>query len=167
MLDWPQVVLFGSIGGQWREQYIIPALEALQVTYYNPNKGQDWTTALGDQEAEVMAHCETIVMVINDSSPAFGGLVETGWAALGAAQRGQHFILQIDLDYQYQMSAALRNNAEGVELEKYLNHATQASRHLVYKHAQQFNLKTLYVVDSITAVIAKLNHIYDHRHHTN
>jgi len=160
MTDTPQVVLFGSIGGQWRENYIIPVLEALHVTYYNPNQGIEWTPEIGDHEADVMAHCETIVMVINTTSPAFGGLVETGWAALGAAQRGQQFVLQIDLDYQYQLSDSLRYTAGGADLEKYLNHATTASRHLVYKHAQQFNLKNLYVADHLNAVISKLHEIY-------
>ena len=160
MPEMPQVVLFGSIGGHWREQFIIPVLEALNVTYYNPNQGVEWTPAIGDHEAEVMAHCETIVMVINNTSPSFGGLAETGWAALGAAQRGQHFILQIDLDYQYQLADTLRHSGDGAELEKSLNHATQASRYLAYRHAQQFKLSTLYVANHINAVIARLREIY-------
>src|ERR1700682_3800918 len=94
----PQVVLFGSIAGEWRERQIIPVLNELGVTYYNPAKPDGWTHQAGDVEAQYMARCETVVMVFNASSPSFAALAETGWAALGCVTRNQHFILQIDLE---------------------------------------------------------------------
>lgn len=63
MTDYPQVVLFGSIYGGWRESPIIPVLEELGVSYYHPFQEGGWTRESGDREAEVMARCETIVNV--------------------------------------------------------------------------------------------------------
>lgn len=34
MNDYPQVISFGAIGGDWREQWVIPVLDALGVSYY-------------------------------------------------------------------------------------------------------------------------------------
>jgi DNA-binding beta-propeller fold protein YncE len=48
----PQVVLFGSIYGDWRERHVIPVLTELNVTYYNPLQPQGWTHQVGDIEAE-------------------------------------------------------------------------------------------------------------------
>ncbi len=89
----PQVGLFGSMKGGWREKHVIPVLEQLGVTYFHPGvTGGEWTEEMGQREAEVLANCETIVMVVNDSTPTLGGLTEAGWSAWGAAQRGQTFI---------------------------------------------------------------------------
>ena len=147
-MDYPQVALFGSVQGGWREKYIIPVLEELQVSYFNPVAlTGDWTRARGDREAEVMAHCETIVMVINRLSPAFSGLAETGWAALGALQRGQHFILQIDQDAHYALPEGLREVDGAQDLQRQLQHYITASRYLVYHHAQHFEFDRLHLVE--------------------
>lgn len=160
MNDYPQVILFGAIGGGWREQWIIPVLDELGVTYYNPIQEDGWTPEAGDREADVMAHCETIVMVINKTSPAFTSLAEAGWAALGAVQRRQHFILQIDLDYTYPLPDSILQIAEGQRLQAWLQHWVSSSRYLVYKHAQQFNIPTMHLVTNMEDVIGKLREIY-------
>ncbi len=161
-MDYPQVVLFGSIWGGWRETHIIPVLEALGVSYFNPiPPSGEWDKTRGELEAEVMAHCETIVMMFNCSSPGFGGLAETGWAALGAMQRGQHFILQIDQDCDYELSDTILAVAGGQDLQRQLQHYITATRHLVYHHAQHFQLDKLHLVDDLDGVIAKLREIYD------
>jgi hypothetical protein len=103
----PQVVLFGSIHGEWRERHVIPVLTELGVTYYNPVQPLGWSQKAGDIEAEYMAGCETVVMVFNKTLPTFAGLAETGWAALGCMERRQHFIVQIDLDYVLRLPSAI------------------------------------------------------------
>ncbi|MFN8374943.1 MAG: hypothetical protein U0694_18965 [Anaerolineae bacterium] len=160
MTEYPRVVLFGSISGGWREKYIIPVLEEYGITYYNPVAPTGWTTIYGDREAELMAHCETIVIVINKTSAAFTSLAESGWAALGAAQRGQHFILQIDLDYMIDTEGAVTDTETGRSLQGYLKHWSTSSRYLVYKHAQEFRLDRIHLVNDMDGVIAKLRQIY-------
>lgn len=160
MVAYPQVILFGSIAGEWREKRIIPVLKELGVTYFNPNTGGIWTIENGDQEADLLAHCETIVMVFNNTSPSFAGLAEAGWAAMGAMVRGQHCILLIDLEYSYELAHSLRSSEDGQALAKQMDHWTKSTRHLVYKHAKQFDIKTLYVAENMADVIARLRLIY-------
>lgn len=162
MTDYPQVVLFGTIPGGWREKYIIPVLDELGVSYYNPVAPDDgwWTKDLGDKEVEVMANCETIIMVFNKYSPSFTGLAEAGWAALGAYQRGQNFIMQVDLEYKVMFPPALREIAEGRNLNKRLQHWVTSGRHLVHHHAKSFEIETMHIVDDIPAVITCLRGIY-------
>ena len=119
-----------------------------------------WETPLGDNEAEMMAHCETIVMVINNLRPSFTSLAETGWAALGAVQRGQHFILQVDENFTYELPAPLRQAAGGAELEEEMRHYTTSSRYLVLRHARYFKHDRLHLMDDINGVIAQLRAIY-------
>jgi hypothetical protein len=156
----PQVVLFGSIGGEWRERYVIPVLTALNVTYYNPVQPLGWTQQSGDVEAEYMARCETVVMVFNQTSPAFTALAEAGWAALGCVARNQNVILQIDLEFLPHLSPALTATPEGERLEKLLQHWATSSRHMVYKHAREFKHPRLHLVEDVIAVAAKLREIY-------
>jgi hypothetical protein len=161
MANYPQVILFGSIFGGWREKYVIPLLEELGVTYYNPiSPTGEWYLELGDREIDMMAHCETIIMVVNTETPAFTSLAETGWGALGAAQRGQHFILQIDMDYRYRLPDSLRQSAEGQELEKAIQDMITRSRYLVKGHASQFDLETMHLVEDMDGVLAALRKIY-------
>lgn len=160
MAEYPRVVLFGSISGGWREKYVIPVLEELGVTYYNPVAPTGWTTVYGDREAELMAHCETIVMVINKTTAAFTSLAETGWAALGAAQRGQDFILQLDLDYMIDTEGAVTDTEAGRSLQGYLKHWSKSSRYLVHRHAREFNHDKMHLVDDMEGVIAILRQIY-------
>lgn len=162
MQAYPQVVLFGAIAGDWREDHIIPVLDELGVTYYNPvaPAGGWWTKEMDNREAEVMAHCETIVMVFNKLSPSFTALAETGWAALGALQRGQHFILQLEMDYEPELPEVIRQTQAGPHLDKTLKHRATSSRHLVYHHARQFNHPKMHLVDDIAGVQTKLREIY-------
>lgn len=163
MRDIPQVVLFGSIYGDWRERVVIPVLEELNVSYFDPSKPDGWTPADGDLEAEVMARCETIVMVINRRLPSFTSLAETGWAALGAIQRGQHFILQVDQDYNLDLPDAIISTEEGARLANYMQHWVTSSRHLVMRHALEFQHELIHVVDSVDAVAETLRLIYENR----
>lgn len=156
----PQVVLFGSIGGGWREQHVIPVLEELGVTYFNPTQEHGWTHQSGDIEVEVMATCETVVMPINTTTPAFTSLAETGWAALGCALRNQHLILQIDLDYSIKLDPAITASEAGQQLQRALQHSATSSRYLVYKHATAFRHPRLHIVPDMAAVAAKLREIY-------
>lgn len=161
--DIPQVGLFGSMKGNWREQHVIPVLKQLGVTYFHPGSpDQEWTEAMGRREAEIMAGCETIVMVINDSTPAFGGLAEAGWSALGAAQRGQTFILCVQPGYTWALPwwmrlipglEGMRREAEGYAVR---------TRSLVVKHAREFEgqVEHLTVAESIDEVIAVLKKTY-------
>jgi hypothetical protein len=124
----PQVVLFGSIYGDWRERHIIPVLAELDVTYFNPVQPQGWTHQAGDIEVEYMARCETVVMVFNKTLPAFAALAEAGWAALGCVQRNQHFILQIDLEFLLHLPAELTALQAGQQLERDLQGWATRSR---------------------------------------
>ena len=160
MTNYPQVILFGSIAGDWRENVIIPVLEELGVTYYNPVSETGWNTDLGDREAEVMAHCETIIMVLNRTSPSFTSLAETGWAALGAQVRGQTFILQIDHDLTYGLPESLQDHPDAQEVDAGLKHWVKSSRYLVDKHARQFNIPTMHVVDTLDDVVTVLRQNY-------
>jgi hypothetical protein len=156
----PQVVLFGSTAGDWRERHLIPVLAGLGVTYYNPVQPHGWTQQAGDIEAEYMARCETVVMVFNKTSPAFAALAESGWAALGCIERNQHFILQIDTEFQLELSPELSATRSGVELEKNLQGWTTRSRYLVHRHAREFKNPLLHLVDDVPAVAAELRKIY-------
>ena len=156
----PQVVLFGSIAGSWREEHVIPVLEELGVTYYNPIQENGWTPQSGDIEAEYMAACETIVMVFNKSTPAFTALTEAGWAALGCVLRNQNFIMQIDRDYTFALDSSLTETEAGAQLERSLQHGATSSRYLVHRHALAFNHPRMFVVEDIQAVALKLRDIY-------
>lgn len=160
MTDIPQVVLFGSIAGGWREQHVIPVLEKLGVTYYNPVQPLGWTHQSGDFEAELMAACETIVMPFNTTTPAFTALAEAGWAALGVALRNQHLILQIDLDYPVALDPSITASEPGQQLQRALQHYATSSRYLVYKHAMAFQHPRLHVVKDIGGIAEKLREIY-------
>jgi hypothetical protein len=160
MMHIPQVVLFGSIAGGWREQHIIPVLEELGVTYYNPVQPMGWTHQSGDIEAELMAKCETIVMPFNTTTPAFTALAEAGWAALGVALRNQHLILQIDLDYPVALDETITSSEAGQQLQRALQHYATSSRYLVYKHAMEFQHPRLHIVKDIAAIADKLREIY-------
>ncbi len=156
----PQVVLFGSIYGGWREEYVIPVLDELGVTYYNPVQEHGWTHQSGDVEAELMAACETVVMPVNTITPAFTSLVETGWAALGCALRNQHLILQIDLDFTLSLDPAITASEPGQQLFRWLEHWTTSSRYMAYKHATAFSHPRLHVVADMAGVVTKLREIY-------
>ena len=159
----PQVVLFGLIGGDWREQQVIPVLTELHVTYYNPVQPLGWTHQSGDVEAEYMAGCETVVMVFNRTSPGFAALAEVGWAAAGCLERNQHFILQIDLDFPLHLPPELTALPAGAQLEKALQGWTTRSRYLVYKHACQFKHPRMHIVEDVPAVVTELRKIYGSR----
>jgi hypothetical protein len=159
----PQVVLFGSIGGDWRERHVIPVLTELNVTYYNPVQPLGWTHESGDVEAEYMAGCETVVMVFNRTLPGFAGLTEAGWAAAGCVERNQHFILQIDLDFPLHLPPELTAMPAGAELESALQGWATRSRYLVHEHARKFKHPRLHIVDDVPAVAAELRKIYASR----
>ncbi|MEM9953553.1 MAG: hypothetical protein AAF846_18235 [Chloroflexota bacterium] len=157
----PQVGLFGSIRGNWREDHVIPVLKQLNVTYFHPGVvDAQWTQVMGLREADVLAQAETIVMVINHSTPGFGGLAEAGWAALGAAQRGQSFILHIPTGYKYEGTGLA-----GVFGKKYvemLDDYAGRTRFLVNEHAKraQSVVNGLYVVENIEGVVKQLKELY-------
>ncbi|MGJ3238775.1 MAG: hypothetical protein ACFE0Q_08730 [Anaerolineae bacterium] len=159
--QYPQVALFGSIKGNWREEHVIPVLKQLGVSYYHPGTvDEQWTQVMGLREADVMANAETIVMVINHSSPGFGGLAEAGWAALGAAQRGQTFILHIPTGYQYTdsgLSAML-----GKKYIDTIDDYAGRTRYLVNEHAKRFQsiVNGLYVEENIEGVVRVLREQY-------
>jgi hypothetical protein len=156
----PQVVLFGSIQGDWRERHIIPVLTELNVTYYNPVQPDGWTHHSGDIEAEYMARCETVVMVFTRHLPAFAALAESGWAALGCVERNQHFILQIDLEFSLHLPSELTAMLAGQQLETALQGWATRSRYLVHKHAGEFKHPRMHIVADLPAVAAKLREIY-------
>ncbi len=157
----PQVVLFGSIFPDWREDHIIPVLEELGVTYFNPRlPGGWWYPEHGDQEAYFMAHCETIVQVFTTALPSFTALTETGWAALGAHLRGQTFIMQIDEDIQYGLPDSMKSAPEYEQLNRTLQHWATSSRYLVKKHAAEFNIPNMHVVPTLTDVARVLREKY-------
>lgn len=162
MGDVPQVVLFGSMQGEWREKQVIPVLNELGVTFYNPNEpGINWNPDKGREEAEMMAQCETIVMLINAKTAAFTSLAETGWAALGAQQRGQTFILAVlPEEYAETLPFYLKIFPKVREMNAFLNHYAKAMRNLVRGHAGKFNLPNLIVTDSVEGVNAALRKRY-------
>lgn len=158
----PQVVLFGSMQGDWREKQIIPLLDELGVTYFNPAEpGINWNPAKGQREAEMMAACETILIVINATTPAFTSLAETGWAAVGAMQRGQTFILCILPEaYVETLPPYLKIFPKVREMNAYFNHWATSMRDMVKGHAEKFDLPNLHVTDSMEGVVAALKKRY-------
>lgn len=159
----PQVGLFGSIYGEWREKHIIPVLDELKVSYFHPGTpDQVWTEEMGKREAEVMQQAETIVMVINDEKPAFGGLGETGWAALGAVQRKQTLILYVQPGYTWRVPAWQRWLPGMKNLIKEMEDYAQRTRSLVTEHAKRHAQENerLIVVDSLAGVVAELKRLY-------
>ena len=161
MADYPQVVLFGSIPGGWREQYIIPVLDELGVSYYNPVQQHGWTPESGAREAEVMAHAEVVVIVINNVSGSYTGLAESGWAALGARERGQTLIFYVMQDaYTVKIPVYLRWSRFVRAMAHSYEHYARSLRYLMQAHARQFDLPNMHVVDSMDAVIAALRARY-------
>jgi hypothetical protein len=159
-MSYPQVVLFGAISGNWRKEHVIPVLDEMGVTYYDPTLEGGWNEKMGAIEVSMMANCETIIMVINRTSPAFTSLAETGWAALGAAIRGQHFILQIDQDYTYHLREEITALQAGKDLQDAIDHWVRSSRYLALNHARQFDHPNIHVVDDMAGVVAALRDIY-------
>lgn len=160
-MEYPQVVLFGSINPDWREKYIIPVLEELNISYYHPASPTGWWfKESGDKEAIVMAHCETIVMAFTGASPSFGGLAEAGWAALGAQVRGQTFIMHIDHDIEFKLPDSMKAAPEYDEVNRTFQHWATASRHLVQKHAEQFHLPNVILASTLEEVAELLRKKY-------
>jgi hypothetical protein len=161
MATHPQVVLFGSMSGGWRERDIIPVLDQLGVTYFNPAVGGEWTPEMGKREAEAMVNGETVLMVFTNDLPAFTGLAETGWAALGASQRGQLFILCVLPDvFQEKIPWYLAWSSYVQRITRLYNHYAKSSRFLVMEHAAKFNSPNIRIVDSIEDVVRILRERY-------
>lgn len=160
---YPQVGLFGSIAGDWREEHVIPLLKRLGVTYFHPGAGEgNWTQVHGLREADVLENAETIIMVINHSSPGFGGLAEAGWAALGAATRGQTFILYIPMNYKFEISGMDAIFPPAKKYAAMIDDYAGRTRYLVYEHAKRFQkqVNNLYVVESIEEMLEILKQQY-------
>jgi hypothetical protein len=164
MKEYPQVALFGSTGGNWREDYVIPLLKKLNVSYYHPAElDSTWTQVHGTREADIMLYAETIVMVINHSSPGFGGLAETGWAALGAAQRHQTFILYIPMRYKFTIEGWSMMMPQVRQLVDMIDDYAGRTRYLVLEHAKRFEAQVddLYVVENIDGMLEVLKKKYE------
>lgn len=164
MKQYPQVALFGSTGGDWREDHVIPLLKKLNVTYYHPAElNSTWTQVHGTREADVMLYAETIVMVINHSSPGFGGLAETGWAALGAAQRRQTFILYVPTRYKFTVEGWANFLPQTRQLVDLIDDYAGRTRYLVLEHARRFEkqVENLYVVEDIEGMLTILKQKYE------
>jgi hypothetical protein len=163
-MEYPQVILFGSIYGEWRERHIIPVLDEVGVTYYNPiSPTGKWYTDLGNREAEMMEHGETIVMHFTRDLPSFAGLAETGWGALSAVQRKQNFILSIPKeDYHHKMPWWAQYVPPVKNMGKTIEEYTNRSRFLVDAHAHRLTSGNaqLIVVNDIKAVAAALRKLY-------
>ncbi|MEL6403018.1 MAG: hypothetical protein AAFN11_11230 [Chloroflexota bacterium] len=160
--QYPQVALFGSMGGNWREDHVIPLLKQLGVSYFHPGiENTQWTQVMGYREADVMENAETVIMVINHSSPGFGGLAEAGWAALGAEKRGQTFILHIPLGYKF--SGDGMGAMFGKKYVDMLDDYAGRTRYLVNEHARRFEdeISSLYVCKTIDEVKEVLRQQYD------
>ena len=159
----PQVALFGSITGGWRESYIIPVLQELGVSYYNPViAGRGWTPEDGLREADVMAHAETVVMVFNHHSAAFGGLAETGWAAANCLQRGQTLVLLVEGDYRMDVPRWLRWIPPVRAIVAMVEDYALRARVLVREHARQLSTETdrVIVAETMAGVVAALRQRY-------
>lgn len=158
-----QVALFGSMAGEWREKIIIPVLDAMGVSYFHPGLGHDaWTESMGKREAEVISHAETLLMVVNSLSPAFGALAEAGWMAVGALKRGQTFILYVESRYEitppawYWLIPGMKNRLRVIE--DYSNRA----RFLAKEHALRLSkeIEGLTVAENMDEVVALLRQKY-------
>jgi hypothetical protein len=162
---YPQVGLFGSIAGEWREEHVIPLLKRLGVSYFHPGNSETgvWTQVMGLREADVLENAETIIMVINHSSPGFGGLAEAGWAALGAATRGQTFILYIPMNYKFEISGWEAMIPPAKKYADMLDDYAGRTRYLVHEHAKRFEkqINNLYVVESIEEMLKVLRQQYE------
>lgn len=110
-----QVFLMGTVGGGysdrnrdcWREYEIMPLLDELGVTYYNPVV-ENWTPNHARIEARVIEQAETIVYVVTEGHPSIGSLAESGWATLSALERDQLVILFINPNSSDDESARAR-----------------------------------------------------------
>jgi len=163
-MEYPQVILFGSIYGEWRERHIIPVLDELGIRYYNPlSPTGAWYKELGNREAEVLQHAETIIMHFTNDAPSFAGLAETGWGALSAIQRKQHFILSLPKeDYHHTMPWWAQFLPPMKNMSKTIEDYANRSRYLVDAHARRLvNGNThLIVVNDIKSVAAEVRKLY-------
>ena len=165
--EYPQVILFGSIFGEWRERHIIPVLDELRVTYYNPlSPTGKWRKELGDREAEVLEHAETIVMHFTNDSPSFAGIAETGWGALSATQRQQNFIMSLPKEeYHHTMPWWAQFVPPMKNMGKTIEDYTNRSRYLVDAHARRLvsSNERLIIVNDINSVATALRKLYPKR----
>lgn len=90
------VGLFGTCGSStWREDKVIPMLEAAGVDAFNPVVA-DWNEAAMKNEAENAATDQVILMVITGETTAIASMAESGWIALEAAARGQQIVIFLE-----------------------------------------------------------------------
>lgn len=161
-MDNSQVVLFGSVGGNWREDHVIPLLDELGVSYFNPVV-DNWTPDMAQREAEAMKSCETVLIVINGETPSFSGVAESGWAAFGAFQRKQTFIFCVLSDeYKKPIPFYLRPIPFVRELVRHYEHSANSLRHLMVEHAKNFNIESMFIVDKIDDLLTVLRKQYGH-----
>jgi len=86
--------LFGTVGkSRWRES-VIARLEQEGIPYFNP-VAEKWTPEGAPVEADHLATDKVILFVITEEEESFGGLAETGWAALSAATNNQTVLFVI------------------------------------------------------------------------
>lgn len=80
--------LFGTVGdSKWRDP-VIARLEREGIPYFNPVVDK-WTPECAPIEAKHLATDSVILFVITGETESFGGLAETGWAALSAMKNRQ------------------------------------------------------------------------------
>ncbi len=163
-MEYPQVILFGSILGEWRERYIIPVLDELGVSYYNPiSPTGKWHQDMGEREAEMLQHAQTIIMHFTNDSPSFAGLAETGWGALSAVQRKQNFILSIPKEaYHHVMPRWTRFVPPMKHIGQTIEDYTNRSRFLVESHARRLAPGSDYltIVNDVNGIVATLRKLY-------
>jgi raw len=91
----PQVFLGGTCGATtWRQKIAIPALEAAQITYYNPQLGiGEWTESCEVLEQVAKAEAEVLLFNVGGEARGVASLAEVAY--LLAANRPLALVIDL------------------------------------------------------------------------
>lgn len=115
-----QVVgLFGTCGAsRWREDVVIPILEAEGVEYFNPVVPH-WNEEAQKNEAEHGATDRVIMLVITGETTGIASMAESGWLATQGVLRGQTLVMVLQ-DMETEPDPSLRINKTRALLRRHI-----------------------------------------------
>lgn len=129
------VALLGSthFRANWREEKVMPDLEAHGIPHYTPRM-ENWNYEL-HPNAESLALSQAAVLAVNIENRHFrdgslGSMVEIGMAALSAALNGQKVVLCFEKDLQKSLTEP-GAVAQYRALQENLRHARKLFPHLI------------------------------------
>ena len=117
------VGLFGTCGSsKWREETVIPILEAAGVEYFNPVV-PEWNEEAQRNEVDHAANDNVILMAITGETSGIASMAELGWQAAAAESKGRGMVIFLEdmpNDLKDETGASLRINKCRALIRKYI-----------------------------------------------